>query len=623
MSSNQGWKRWVVWGAAAASLILFSGCRKETPEGVRRVALLPFEYQGSEIGNRWLADALESAASDEMRGIAGVIPIRATDAGNAAIQGATEVLRGIVSGSPESLRIQLYRESLAPGEVRPLGDNRAVSLAEALPELRRLLQAAGAAGTPFSTRNPKAFEAFGRALAAGAAAQAIPLLREAVAADPQFTSASLRLAALYQREGQIEQAEAETERLLAALPAGRALDRAYAKLQLASFRKNDAEIESALAGVVKAAPYDLEAASRLAAIYQQRRHYLGAVAVLREMVKTDGRNAALWNQIAYAEAFGGNRPGAIEALGEYRKLNPADPNVEDTSGDVLFFFGEFGEAAGHYEKANSLNPQWQGGFPLFKAAWARMCAADLTAADTLMDRYLALLRTSNKQIAELRAAQWQFLRGRRAEARSSLTAILGQGSLARPYRGLVASQLYVWDMAEGQLARLEAEFRARTPRYGLEVTPALAGLLQAGTAGLTPAERAAAISRAMGGNAPGALVAAATFLEARLHPPLSAEGLQALVMADNATPEASAMFTHALAAWGFLERGEAGEAAQIFARRVPPVAADDGMLWPLVFPVSLEWELEAWKQAGQNPPVPHMRKLVETLMPHASNGATP
>lgn len=611
----------MVWGVLTAALFAIGGCRKGAPDGVRRIALLPFEYQGSEIGNRWLADALETAAADQMRGVPDVIPLRATDAGSAAVLGATEALRGIVSGGPEALRIQLYRESLTSSQVRPLGNGRPIPLGEALPELRRLLEATDAAGAPFSTANPKAFEAFGRALRATDTAQAVSLLGEALSLDPRFTSASLRLAALYQRNGEIGKAEQEAGRLLKALPADRALDSAYAELQLASFRKNDAEIESALAGVVTAAPHDLEAANRLAVIYQQRRRYGDAVKLLREMAKTDRRNPALWNQIAYAEAFGGNRPGAMEALGEYRKLNPADPNVEDSTGDVLFFFGKFAEAAESYEKAHKLGPKWQGGFALFKAAWARMYADDLAAADSRMEQYLALLRTANKQMAELRAAQWQFLRGRRAEARSSLTAILGQGSLARPYRGLVASQLYVWDIAEGRLAQLVAEFRARTPRYGTEVTPVLAGLLEGAKAGLTPAERAAAISRVMGGNAPGMTVAAATFLEARLHPPLSAEGLQALVMADNATPEASAMFTHALAAWGFLERGEAAEAAQIFARRIPPVATDDGMLWSLIFPQSLEWELEAWKGAGQPPPVPHMRKLADALLPATVRGA--
>lgn len=612
----------MIGSALAALLVVYSGCRKQATDGIRRVALLPFEFQGSDLRNQWLADALEAAAADQMRDVAGVIPVRAVDAGSAAVQGATEVLRGIVTGSPEALRIQIYRDNLASSEVRALGDDHAISLQKALPELRRLLEAAGTAGAAFSTQNPKAFEAFGRSLRAPDSTQAISLLRESISVDPQFTNASLRLAALYQREGQVEKAEAEAERLLTALPADRSLDRAYANLQLASFRKDDNGIESALAAVVKAAPYDLEASNRLATIYQQRRRYADAAGVLRQMVKADSGNFALWNQIAYDEAFGGNRAAAMEALVEYRKLRPADPNVDDTTGDVLFFFGEFAEAAASYEKAHGLGPQWQGGFALFKAAWARMYADDLTAADTLMDKYLALLRPANKQLAELRATQWQFLRGRRTEARSSLTAILGQASLSRPFRSLVASQMYVWDISEGQFARLEAEFRARTPRYGLEMTPALAALFQATREGLTPAERAAAISQVLGGNAPGTLVAAATFLNARLHPPLSAEGLQTLVMADRAIPEASAIFTHALVGWGYLERGEAGEAALTFARRVPPVQSDDGLLWPLVFPECLEWELEAWKQAGQKPPVPHMRKLADELISGAARAVS-
>ncbi|MDZ7640303.1 MAG: hypothetical protein U5J83_18950 [Bryobacterales bacterium] len=601
-----------------ACLLLLSGCSREAPGGIRRVALLPFEYQGSGAASHWLAEALEAAAADQMRGVAGVIPVRAVDAGSAATQGATEVLRGIVSGTPAAVRLQLYKENLATAELQPLGAGQALPVAEVLPELRRLLTEAGVAGAAFSTANPKAFAAFGQALRAPNPSLGISLLQEALSADPQFTNASLRLAALWQRAGETGKAEAEAERLLNALPADRALDRAYASLQLASLRQSDAGIEAALAAVVKAAPNDLEAASRLAAIYQQRRRYSDGAKVLREMAKADSRNPALWNQIAYAEAFSGDRAAAVAAIDEYRRLAAADPNVDDTSGDILFFFGEFAEAAASYQKAHARNPQWQGGFPLFKAAWARMYANELAAADTLIDKYLALIRSANTPLAELRAAQWQFLRGRRAEARSSLTAILPQASLARPYRGLVASQLYIWDIAEGKIADLEAEFRGGSPRYGTEVVPELAALLRGTRAGLNPAGRAAAIAQATGGTAPGTLVAAATFLDARSRPPLSAEGMQALAMADQSMPEASAILTHALAAWGYLHRGEPGEAALLFARRVPPVANDDGLLWPLMFPQSLAWELEAWQQAKQKPAVPHMQELLGQLMPEAA-----
>ncbi len=608
---------WALAGALAAGIAVYSGCGKQAaaPQGARRVALLPFEYQGSSVADRWLSDGLEAAAAEQMRGVAGVIPIRAADAGAAAAEDASEAIRGIVSGSPQSPRLQLYLENLATARVRPLGDSRAVPLAEALPALRELLASADLAGSPFSTSNSEAFEAFARALDARDSAQSAALLNEAVSLDPQFTSAGLRLAALYQRMGEPAKAEAEAERLLEALPADRALDRAYASLQLASLQKNEPGIEAALAGVVKASPGDLEAASRLVAIHEQRRRYNEAVSVLREMARIDRGNYALWNRIVYAETFSGNRPGAQAALGEYRKLRPQDPNVEDSTGDVSFFFGDFAGAAASYEKANRLDPRWQGGFPLFKAAWARMLAAELEAADAAMEKYIAFLQPSNRQLSDLRSAQWQFLRGRRAEARSSLTAILNEAGLAPGYRGLIASQLYVWDLAEGRLESLRAEFRAGKPRYGPQITPALAALFAGSAAGLTPAQRAEAISKTLNAHAPEALVAAATFLDARARPSLSAEGLQALAVADQAVPEASGLFTHALAGWGYLERGEPSEAALVFARRIPPVASDDGILWPLVFPESLAWELEAWSKAGQSPPVSQLRTLADELIP--------
>lgn len=611
-------KRWIVWTltiALIAGVGAYSGCRKPAAaeQTARRVALLPFEYQGSDLADRWLSNGLEAAAADQMRGITGVIPVRATDAGSAAAEDATEAIRGIVSGSAQSVRLQLYLEDLRAGRVRPLGDGRSIPITEALPELRKLLDSAGLAGARFSTSNPKAFEAFGRALDAGDSAQSAALLAEAVAQDPGFTSAALRLASLYQRTGDHAKAEAEVQRLLSSLSPDRILDRAYADLQLATFQANGPGIEAALAGIIKASPGDLDAANRLAVIYQQRRRYNEAVTVLREMAVIDRTNYALWNQIVYAEMFSGNRPGAQMALEEYRKLRPRDPNVDDSTGDVSFFFGDFSGAAESYERANHLDPNWQNGFPLLKAAWSRMLADELDAADAVMARYVAFVQPSNRQLSDLRMAQWLFLRGQRAEARSRLTGILGESGLAPGYRGLIASQLYVWDIAEGHLEKLLSEFRARTPRYGLQITPAFAALLAGSAPGLTPAKRVEAISHVLNTNAPEALVAAATFLDAQLRPPLSAEGMQALAVADQAIPEASAMFTHALAGWGYLERGEPSEAALIFARRIPPVASDDGILWPLVFPARLRWELDAWEKAGQPSPLPQLRKLVGEL----------
>ena len=605
--------RWIVLGALLALFLSVPGCRRAEPAGLRRVALLPFEYQGSDDEYQWLASALEVAVVDQMRNAAGVIPVRAADKNAAAAQGATELIYAVVSGRPDSLRFRLYHDSLAQQTVRTESDGKAHSLGESLGALRQSLAAAGVAGAPFSTENEEAFAAFGRALATKDPARAIPLLQSAVATDAQFAAASLRLSSYLQGVGQTDAATAEAERLLAALSAERKLDRAYASLQLASLRNDNPGIERALAAVVDAAPNDLEAANRLAALYQQRRKYGESARVLRQVAALDSTNPSLWNQIAYAEAFGGDRDAAISALSEYRKVAPDDPNVDDTEGDVHYFFGAFREAATSYEKAHSRNEQWQAGFALFKSAWARMYAGDLPGADAVMDRYLGILRPLNAGLADFRSAQWQFLRGRREEARSALTAILGQSDKPGAYRSLVATQLYVWDLAEGGLGKLIGEFRSGKPRYGTHVTPALAALLEGTRAGMTPAQRAAAIAPVVGGAQQKALIAAATFLDARDHGSLSGEALQALVLADQSLPEATAMFTHALVGWGFLEKSEPGEAALQFARRIPPVVSDDGLLWPLVFPACLRWEIDAWKGANQTPPAPQLEKIADEL----------
>lgn len=73
------------------------------------------------------------------------------------------------------------------------------------------------------------------------------------------------------------------------------------------------------------------------------------------------------------------------------------------------------------------------------------------------------------------------------------------------------------------------------------------------------------------------------------------------------------MITHLLLGWALAGSGQHEEALRVFARRIPPVAEDEGLLWPLVIPQSLQWEQEAAAAAGKPSSIEKLDALVNVL----------
>lgn len=608
--SSSAWKRVAAW-LALLVLLLASGCSRDGEAGRRAVALLPFEYQGSDPSFQWLAPALTMAAAEQVRGLPAVSVALVSDTNQAAQRSVKETLRGIVSGRPEGIEIALYLEDLPGRKVRRVYGETVANPREVLAALRQGLERVGLAGGAFSTANGDAFHNFGEALAAAQPGEAEERYRAALAADPLFTGASLRLAASLARTGRAEAAAAELERLLGVLPGDRGLDRAYASLELATLRGDRNAALAALEKVVEASPGDTSARQQLAQVYTQARRYPEAARHYLVLAEEDPTDAPYWNEAAYTQAYGGDRAGAMQSLERYREAAPEDPNVEDSYGDVLYFFGDFAAAAERYEAAYEKNSRQQSGFSQFKAAWAWMHAGDLARADDAANRYFGELRQGNQQLADLRAAQWQYLRGRRDEARSAAEAMRRQqGSASPAFASLLASQLYLWDVAEQGMGALRFQSGAR---YGTAVRPVIGALAQAVAPGLQASERAAAISRLVPAEQQPAVVAVATFLALERAETIPEQALQTLRTADAALSESHAMVTHALLGWALARSGQDDAALEVFARRLPPVAEDDGLLWPLVFPRMLNWETEAARRAGKAPGIPHLKDLAEKL----------
>lgn len=611
-------RRALAMGLALGALMLLLVACSRTPEASRRVvAVLPASYLGADASSRWLSNAVTAAIAEQVRGISAASVFLVRDANEAANRGATEILRTSVSGDATRPRLHLYLDRPASRQVRLLLQDSAASPAELLVQLRKGLEAGGLAGNPFSTENGDAFVRFGMALVADNAAQSEQALREALAADPRFTGAALRLASALAATGNRSGAEAELEGLLSRLPEDRAVERAYARLELAGLRLDREGVLQALEQTVSAVPQDADARLQLAQAFVQSRRYSDAAKHFVQLAHADPSNAQHWNQAVYAHAFAGDRERALALMEDYRRAAPQDANVEDSAGDVHFFFSQFRQAAERYTAAYDRNPKLLNGFSLFKAGWAWLYAGELAQADEAVARYTGALRESNPALADFRSAQWQFLRGRRQEARSAAEAMRRQeGQYGPGFASLLASQLYLWDVAEQGVSALE--FR-RGARYGLSVRPVVAALAQASQPGLTAAQRAAMISQVGPAEQQPLLVAVATYLDATRGQGMPEGMLDTFRIADGAVAESRAMVTHLLLAWALASTGNAEEAMTLFQRRLPPVAEDDGLLWALVMPQSLLWERDTAAKAGASSSIEKLDALVRVLLPGSGN----
>jgi serine/threonine protein kinase/cytochrome c-type biogenesis protein CcmH/NrfG len=79
-----------------------------------------------------------------------------------------------------------------------------------------------------------------------------------------------------------------------------------------------------------------------------------AVKVLREGLKIDPSAKLLWNDLAYCFAFLNRKQEALNAVNEYVKLAPAEPNPYDSKGDIYAWFLDYDSSRIEYQKAVKL-----------------------------------------------------------------------------------------------------------------------------------------------------------------------------------------------------------------------------------------------------------------------------
>jgi tetratricopeptide (TPR) repeat protein len=379
-------------------------------------------------------------------------PGESAERGAALAEGATR----IVSGQISEVRNQLV---LDVTERDPIAQKTIRSFTVSVPNAGDLYTVADAAArqlssriTPFDTRNNQALAPWARALEENDPAKVSGEYAGAVQADPEFASAWLAWA----RTLNEHRDRAGAGKILAEAQQHAAhfsdLDRARLKLATAEVGGDRASVLAAMNEIGRLLPDDADNARAIGDLNLTARQFPAAVAAYRRLTTLTPNAPLAWNQFGYALMYAGDFDGAMSALQTYQRLAPGDVNPIDSQGDVAFAFGRFSDAEKLYNQAAAKDPAFQNSADLYKAALAHLMTGDVPGADKKFDAYSTARRGANDPLLGVRAAQWQFISGRHAEA---LTALGNLAKAAGPpqLKTLILTQMALWDLQVGHRDR--------------------------------------------------------------------------------------------------------------------------------------------------------------------------
>ena len=188
-----------------------------------------------------------------------------------------------------------------------------------------------------------------------------PALERAVAADPAFTGAWVRLAACYQALGYAEKAQAAAARA-AATPGAAAGRLGYeARAQLQQLQGAPEAAQATLQQLVRSYPHDLEARLSLAEVYEQQGKLEEAVAALRQVVLSDPNHPRGWYLLSKCLIEQGKARQAIDETLVHAMVVQNRLGSEQGRADVLNALGvgyqetgDLDRAADNYRQAAAL-----------------------------------------------------------------------------------------------------------------------------------------------------------------------------------------------------------------------------------------------------------------------------
>jgi len=396
-----------------------SGCSSNKRLAPPKYAVIKIENLTQDPALDWIGRAASAVLTREI----GAIPVASGGFSDALLAGANRIVSGYFDQSNSgALTFHLAIEDAPTGRrVRDLSERG--SVLDACADLARQI-----VGTPkpYATRNEEALRAYVKGK-----------YEDAAAADPGFADAYLGWA-----EAALARKDAKAvDEALAQAQAHKIDAGIMAKLQFVdAAAHNDTNARTAaLKQMVALDPANVADVQALGEMEMAEHHYSEAAAVFAK-----GASPArpdLINLKTYALMFAGDENGALEAVHEYQKARPQDPNAIDSEGDIDYYFGHFGEAEKLYLNAAAKDPQFIQGGEIWKAARAHLMTGDVAGATVIFNRYRAEREKTNDRTMPFRSAYWQFITGDRAGGLAAMHIISDPLSLA---------QAAIWELQLGR-----------------------------------------------------------------------------------------------------------------------------------------------------------------------------
>jgi tetratricopeptide (TPR) repeat protein/TolB-like protein len=549
---------------ALLTLLSLAACARKETRTVERLAVLPFENLSSDPSLDWAGPTTAAALVYDLASAPNLSAQSVASMGDAESIRASRFLQGYLVA--RSGRVEIRATLIDPRKTTTVASFAFDGpLAEGpLPLVNQLAKRLNGMARAFSTGNPGAFRDYGIALSTPDRASALRGFESAIAADPNFTAASLASARLLLEGGDRDGARKILTPAVSTHPD--AIDQARLDYVSATAAGDSAARVKSLETLARLTPADTQVPRELAELQVLQRQFPNAVRNFEAIAKLDPEDPQAWNQLGYGYALAQNLPGARHALERYRQLlPPQEVNPLDSLGEVSFYLGDFSGAERYFLQAHEKNPGEFAGGELIKAAQARLMLGDLPAADAIYQRYLGLLQHSQGALAGYQQAQWEFLTGRRKAAIARLEKLAP--SLGGEARALALCQLSIWKLETGDTKAAadlasQAVSNAQTPR--LRNISAVCRYLTA--------------MPTTGSGSPAADAYASLFQRKFSQ---AVPILEALYRETNPTADAQ---VRTLLAWAYVETGRAQEAEQLLARSPIPLSSGEPLFADLIFP---------------------------------------
>jgi tetratricopeptide (TPR) repeat protein len=431
-------------------------CSRETTQ-VQTVAILPFENLAAAPELDWLSRGLAEALRLQLSGAPRIDAVLVQARRDVASAGATQMIEGYFSVRGGRLEVHAVVEDAARVRTVKTAEANGAASGNALLLARSLAQAIEPGARPLPTNNVEAFRAYVAGLEASDPAEADRDLERAVAADPDFGAAYVAWVQTLVRRGDRARA---TQVLAGARGRFQNLERVQLDVVAAALSGDPAAERRALMALHQAEPADAAVLRRLGDLDAAAHSYRSAASFYEQASARQPNDVALLNQLGYLRAWAGNLNGAVEALSRYRDLRPREANPLDSLGDVYYYFGRFREAAEAYRRAGAADASFLGGGEPYKRAWALLIEGDTAAATQSFERFLELRRKAGDPMTEFRAAQWEYLTGRRKQGIMRLEQAAANSAPAAS--AFAYSQLAIWALDAGDRQRA-SEYAARAP----------------------------------------------------------------------------------------------------------------------------------------------------------------